>query len=126
MADYDVSTATADDGSRPVDGRALAHVGSMRFGALLLMRDGVVHRNEATDAAVRRFMTSAADHRTVQRRLRDAVAPLRRLGLVRLVDQTYYATNLADLCAWMADEWERREDAGLSVAPRIPEQRSAA
>lgn len=59
-------------------------------------------------------------------RVREAMRPLLADDVVVHVDGVWYAPNVADLGAWLADALEAREDAGVLASPVIPAARSAA
>ncbi len=61
-----------------------------------------------------------AGGRHPQRMVAEAMRPLAHAGVALRHEDTWFAPNLADLAAWVADGAEYREDSGTAVNPELP------
>lgn len=78
------------------------------------------------DDAAALAIANKVESRRPLKRIYDALIPLEADGVVVHIDDVWYAPNLGDLGAWLADAIEAREDAGMVDNPVIPRARVAA
>jgi hypothetical protein len=90
---------------------------TLRLAAAVIAGNGVLTLDAACAIAA-----DARGRRPVMR-VREALRPLIELDVLVRVDDSWYASNMADLAAWLADAVEAREDAGMLVNPTIPAPR---
>jgi hypothetical protein len=95
---------------------------TLRLGVLLMAAGGVLHQ----DLAVQVAEEQGTGSRTPARRLQEAMRPMRTDGVVLRVGDTWYAPDLPDLAAWVADAYAYRWDAGYGSNPVVPAEPPAA
>ncbi len=89
---------------------------TVRAGAMLLAMGG--RAPHAVMAAMAEQHVNGS--RSATRRMQLAMKPLRDAGVAVRHEDTWYAPNLADLAAWVADAFEYREDLGCGNDPELP------
>jgi hypothetical protein len=97
---------------------------TLSLAALLLSHDGVLRGSQAATYA-RKVREESNTRRMPREMVTDAMRPLVRDNVVVRVGEDWYAPDLADLAAWIADGFDARDDAGVLDNPAIPGQRAA-
>lgn len=95
---------------------------TLRLAAALLMEEGVL----SFRAAKRRASSVLTGNRDAALVVNQSFRPLVDDKVVERIGDYWYAHNLGDLAAWIADGAEAREAAGIQINPPIPGQRTAA
>lgn len=93
---------------------------TLRIGVQILAGNGVARHTALMTLAKEYNPTKAWSVEALGAHLSAATRPLRDAGVLVHRGERWYAPNVTDLAAWIADGYAEREDAGYAQNPRVP------